>query len=360
MNVIKFLEEHGVEKLKSEKAIKVREYPEYNAMVLNYDMIESTKTDPIVMECRALILSMDSPYRVISRSFTRFFNYTECPRTTEFDFNKAVFWEKMDGSIINVFWLNGEWTASTRSMIGDAQTQMGEKFTDIFKSVFDFTKIPLRYIGNTFIFELVSPKTRVVKPYKIDDVYLLAVRYTNDEIEYAPSQLKLVADEFGVKLPARFEINEYADIERQIDTLEAFDEGFVGAIYGDNGIVHRIKFKSKSYLAIAHLRDNGAISLKKVVTLVFAQDYAEYLGYFPEDTHIFEPYIKAYEKMFIDVNETYAKFSHIESQKEFALNVKDLPIGNIMFQMRKGNVFSDIAAKLSEDSKVNLLQSYII
>lgn len=64
----------AIEELTKEFAIKVRQYDE-GLLVLNYDQIESPKSHPIVMECRALIL--DTDFNVVSRAFDRFFNIHE-------------------------------------------------------------------------------------------------------------------------------------------------------------------------------------------------------------------------------------------------------------------------------------------
>jgi hypothetical protein len=112
MEVIKYLKEHGIAKLVSEFSIKVKEYDE-GLIVLNYDQIESPKAHPIVMECRGLII--DEEFNVVSRSFDRFFNYGEQPQTQEhIDWNKAICFEKVDGSLIKIYNWNNDWYVSTR------------------------------------------------------------------------------------------------------------------------------------------------------------------------------------------------------------------------------------------------------
>ena len=73
LEVQKYLKEKGVEALKQEFSIIVKEAGDL--LVLNYNQIESPKTHPIVIECRSLIL--DKQYNVVSRSFDRFFNLQE-------------------------------------------------------------------------------------------------------------------------------------------------------------------------------------------------------------------------------------------------------------------------------------------
>lgn len=96
MLVIDFIKEHGLEKLQEELHIVVSDYPD--RVVLNYSQIASPKLDPIVRECRALILRK-SDWSIMSRSFDRFFNYGEDQNSDSFDITKATCAEKMDGCL---------------------------------------------------------------------------------------------------------------------------------------------------------------------------------------------------------------------------------------------------------------------
>lgn len=74
MEVQKYLEIHGLEKLKQEFSIVVTDYPD--RVVLNYSQIESPRFHIICDECRALILRK-SDWSVMARSFDRFYNWGE-------------------------------------------------------------------------------------------------------------------------------------------------------------------------------------------------------------------------------------------------------------------------------------------
>ena len=85
LNVQKFLlaqKEQGLsnaqafEQLTEQLAIKVKHYPEEGIVLLDYHMIDSPKMNPVVIECRSLILHFDT-FEVVSRKFDRFFNYLE-------------------------------------------------------------------------------------------------------------------------------------------------------------------------------------------------------------------------------------------------------------------------------------------
>lgn len=368
MKVIDFLNKHynvvdGISKLKDDLFIKIREYPEDGIMILNYDMISSPKLDPIVRECRSLILENKPPFKIVSRSFRRFFNYLECPDTEKLNFNSSIVWEKLDGSIINLYFHNGKWNCSTRSMaFAEGETVQGYIYADIVKGVFDFSI--LDKIENarekTFVCELVSPKTRVVKPYPKDDLYLLTVINKESDREEDVLTLKEISEKIGLKLPNYCMLNSFAEVEAFINSnCEAFDEGFVIADYSNPRKVHRIKMKNKAYLAIAHLRDNGVISPKRVALLVWKNDYDEYLKYFPEDRQFFEPFIEAFNKMMADKDALWDANKNVADQKEFALAVNKSPVQKILFQLRKGMVMEDIVNKLFDESKLNMLKAYI-
>ncbi len=363
MKVIDFINKNGVQALIDDFHIKVRDYPEDGIMVLNYDMIESPKWEPITRECRALILENTAPYKVVSRSFYRFFNYLECPRTDEMDFDNAVVWEKIDGSIINVYFHNGEWKCSTRSMANaEGETATGHVYSDIVNGVLNLSTFDLfDFVARdkTFVLELVSPKSRVTKPYPVDAVYLLAVidKYTG--VEFGLNDLRIVADTLGIFLPEYAKLTSYKDVQNLIDKCEAMDEGFVIANYADLAKVHRIKMKNPSHVAIAHLRDNGAISQKRVSLLVWENDEEEYLKYFKEDLQFFQPYINAREKMWNELNILRDKTAHIKDQKEFAMEVKDSSLSGIMFRLRKGEPLETIIKNMFISTKLSIINNFI-
>lgn len=357
LEVQKYLIENSISKLIENYSIKVREYDNYGIIILNYSMIDSPKLDPIVRECRSLILENKAPYNVVSRSFDRFFNYGECPDTNKFNLNTAILWEKIDGSIINVYRYNNTWNISTRSMaVGEATTPIGDNFANIFKSVVNLDVFNKYNDDNkTFIFELVSPLTRIVKPYKESDVYLLSVRCKNTGKEATLEELHNYSKELNIKLPKYYKFVDYDSIVASFKDIDAFDEGYVAIDFTNH---HRIKIKNPSYLAIANLRENGAISEKRLVHLVFAGDTEEYLNIFPEDTDIFEPYIKAFTLLLSDIHDNYTKYKNIDNQKEFALAIKNLHYKSILFQMRKGEAVQDILDNTRAESKVDLLTYY--
>src|ERR1039457_173330 len=105
LKVQEYLANNSLQKLQEEHNIEVRDYPVENLVVLNYDMIECDKNDPIVQECRALILEKNT-WKVVARSFDRFLNAGEDSNSKVFPVSKSRIEEKIDGSITSVYFFN--------------------------------------------------------------------------------------------------------------------------------------------------------------------------------------------------------------------------------------------------------------
>lgn len=150
------------------------------------------------------------------------------------------------------------------------------------------------------------------------------------------------------------------DCVKAANDLSDQEEGYVANFEG-----WRIKIKSPAYLAIARLRNNGAMSVPRIVNLIWRGDEEEYLSYFNEDRVVFDPWIRRRDLLKEKVVEFYDKIKNIESRKEFASCVKNMPFAPMLFKRRDGKSFEEIFSNLGEnglDSKssqflVNLLKS---
>jgi hypothetical protein len=361
LEVQKYLKNHPYEQLTEELGIKVKD--EYDdRVVLNYHQIDSYKHrfNPIVMECRGLILSKPD-HEILCRSFDRFWNYGEDPNSDKFDITKAVATDKIDGSLCNVYNDGDKWQVATRQMAFAEGSIPNKKktYADIFQEAIgdDINKI-FEFISNdlTIIFEIVSPETRVVTPYKDKAVYLLDVRNRDTGLYLGNEMTRFWVITKNTKwlYPKKYEFKTWEEVIEASKVLPAMEEGYVTKIDS-----WRIKLKNPAYLAIAHLRENGAITEKRVVKLIFMQDHEEYLLHFPEDKQEFMPYIIAYTQMLSDIMLKQEEFGKIEDQKEFALAIADCPAKGVLFAMRKGRKLSDILENFTDNYKTNLLKEYI-
>ena len=116
LNVQRFITADGWEALTTKLGIKVTAYPDNGVAVLNYTP-KSPKTHPVVVECRALILSYPGA-EVVARSFDRFFNRNEDGVDEEaFDFRDSWCMCKYDGTLILFYFCTqtDRWEIATRT-----------------------------------------------------------------------------------------------------------------------------------------------------------------------------------------------------------------------------------------------------
>ncbi|MCK5600347.1 T4 RnlA family RNA ligase [Candidatus Pacearchaeota archaeon] len=360
MLVQEFIRENGLNPLKEQPYhLDITEY-DNGLVVLNYNQINSPKNNPIIKECRGLILDSNNDWSVVARSFDRFFNYGECQyyKPEMYPMTEAIVLDKLDGTFITVYWFDDKWNVATRKM---AFAEGGTKFDSTYRELFDkaFPDWESKLEGTnksvSFVFELTSPENRIVTPYSEYKVYLLTIRDNKEEREWNFRDVKTVAKWLGVETPKTYKMNSIEEVIKSSKELPAMEEGYV-CVWPDH---YRLKLKNPSYMAIAHLRNNGDISLRRVARLVMAVDEEEYLTYFPEDRKIFEPYVNAYNKMMIEVENNWFCFHDEKNQKRFALSIKDVPAKHILFAMRnKGKTMEEALDDLNDEAKISLLENY--
>jgi hypothetical protein len=283
--------------------------------------------------------------------------------------------EKVDGSLVRFWWnpFDGMWRVATRKMaFAEGPVTNGTMtFSDIVNRVI---VSPNMYfyddddlIGKTIICELVSPETRIVKPYGETALYYLATR-DNKTGEYLTIPEHTENRKYdlgwyftGMKFPKVYTFATLPECLEALRELPTLDEGYV-ACTPDNW---RIKVKSPTYLAVAHMRNNGAMSESRIVYTIMSGEADEYLNYFDEDREVFKPWIDAYNALVEELRLSFSKYYGIQDQKTFALAVKDLPYAGLLFSMRKtGKTGAELLAQTlkkcdkgkAPDSFVNMLR----
>jgi len=369
MNLIDKLKEYqaaGLDplvKIEEDFAIKTRVVGAY--ALFDYDQINSPRKHPIADECRGVVVHMPT-LEVVRRMFDRFYNFGEFPELEkEFDWSTAVVDEKVDGSIIGV-WFNDEswtWEVGTRgNAFGDntVTTLSGEDGTITFRQLFlralnktegEFRLWASLKLGmhRTYIFELCTLENKVVTAYDSDKVFLLGIRYDiiGGFLEVSPSELDLIAGQMGVLRPQSYSLSSFEDCVKAANELGGLKEGFVVR----DGQNRRMKIKSVAYVAAHHLRGNG-MTPKRAVALALAGEIPEFCSYFPEYLEVLQPYLERADQVKVDILTAYDNFRNIEDQKEFAMCVKDLPFANVLFSLRKGMSLHDVIEKMNDATKV--------
>jgi hypothetical protein len=343
----------AVEHLKTTYGInsKVEEYSAGKLYLLDYDQINSPKTDPIVIECRSLILGWTDyeGFFPISRKFDRFFNYGEAIEYyTDFNINNAVVMEKADGSICGVYYnpFTDRWDISTRGMpFASGEHVLGGTFRDKILDAFGVTEENFQQIMEwgfsrewTFIFEYCSPENRIVTKYESPIMVFLGATRT-DGVQCDPQyQYGYLVSTFNMKMNVRsakkydFE-KDFLNLCNEANSLPNMEEGFV--LY-DHQSGKRVKIKSSAYLVAHRLRGNDPVPTRKnMLELVLSGETSEFLIYFPEWTELVDGLQKEVDDFMVSMDYTYSAYRHLESQKDFALSIKGLYGSGFLFNARK-------------------------
>ena len=96
-------------------------------IMFKYNQIESDFSNPLVRECRGIILK-EGTFEVVCHAFDKFGNYGES-YAPEIDWETAVVQEKCDGSLIKIWYDDDDWHISTNGTIDafKAFTDGGER-----------------------------------------------------------------------------------------------------------------------------------------------------------------------------------------------------------------------------------------
>lgn len=375
MKLIEFFKENnfntvseGVEKLKQDFGIKVKEYPS-GLFVFNYCQIESPKTNDIVMECRGLILRDN--FEIVCRPFDRFFNLGEALNITEnFNVSSSIVYEKLGGSLCKVYHNGDRWQVATRgTAYAESENYTGEIFEvmmlrafgcktpEEFSKILDYHSIPQNW---TLVFEYTSPNNRVVTPYSEDKMYLLGIRENNtgrDLFDTVELVYRTIKDHLNIALPRTFEFSSPEDMREFVNSLDGLQEGVVAYDLENN---LRVKVKADQYVAVHRLRGDSIPTPKRILGLVVTNETEEYLAYFPEERERFIPYMESFEELQSKILEIHNLSKGIKDQKEFALFVKDYVFSFVLFQARK-NSEDPLHVLNTQDTarKIKLMESWM-
>jgi hypothetical protein len=363
-------------------------HPQYpNLVQFSYDQIESPKDHPIVRECRGIILDSANNWNVVAYPFNRFFNYGE-PCADKIDWSTARVQEKVDGSLIIMYYYDGKWHVATRGSIGASGTVGDWKkvdtdeawtFKDLFWDAANFWLTDrlekLDFLRNfTLIFELTSPLNRIVCDYtKMDIKYaldgtgtrltLIGVRNNNTLQEHSLTTFNV---NYGLDLTKLHIVKEFP--------LTSFDEVIAAAeklnpLQQEGYVVvdahfNRVKIKSPKYVALHHLRDG--FGTRRLMELIQHGEDGEFLSYFREFEEQFKFYKVRYDYIlntmdsdWYIVNEKMNRSGlpgSTYTQKDFALEAVKCLIPGFLFEKRKNiNVIAkDYLKKMNVDKVIEI------
>lgn len=322
--------------LASEFAIRVVRHPSLPLVALKYSQLDSPKAHPIVRDCRGLTLEVDT-WDVVGLPLRRFFNAGEVAEEfARFDWTDFETMTKEDGSLIILYHYQGAWHANTSGSFGLGECGFsGKSWGDLFweTSGIDRDRLIPEW---TYIFEMWTPHNKVVRSYAKPTTFLLAVTDPANLLELPTMMADKEAEELGVPRPERHDFRSMAEIAGFLEGREAADPTFEGVVVRDrNG--QRWKIKSRTYLSLHHLVDNGNLyNPRRLVPLVLAGEVDEVVVVMPEIREAVEETRDRVDRAYAEAAAVWEAYQGIKDQGDFARAIRGkTPFTGLLFSARK-------------------------
>lgn len=313
-----------------EKFISEQKHPEIDLWIYNYTSKAQyeKKWDEITMMCRGLIL--DNNGKIIARPFKKFFNMEEhIQKNGKLPSEDFKVYEKYDGSLGILYWLNDEPRLATR---GSFTSEQAKKGTEILHTKFKHYPFNKRL---TYLFEIIYPKNRIVIDYKgKEELILLAVIDTETGEE-------LPLENFS-EFPIAKIYGGITDIKKLKEMQEDNKEGYV--IKFDSGL--RLKLKFEEYVRLHRLVTETSskriweyLKENKPVDELLDKVPDEFFKWVKEKIETLQ---KEYSLIEEEARKEFNNIKRIEARKEFAQEAVKKRTKAILFRMLDNEDYSEV------------------
>ena len=203
--------------------------------------------------------------KIVALPFPKFFNLEETKYTKNLDISKFKFAnEKIDGSLISVFQLNGKMYCKSMKSVESDVSKEAQKYFDSNELIKNHAK-EILFCGYSPMYEYVSPTCKIVIDYKETKMFFLGCRDMKTGKIFYPTQN---GDAMFTRIPKKFEtdkeINEYLktpNVEGVVITLE---DG------------QMVKVKTEEYCKIHRIISN--FSDKSIVESIVEEKFDDLIG----------------------------------------------------------------------------------
>lgn len=324
--------------------ITANKHPEYDIWILNYTPKTQAKKywDLYTLSCRGLVINANGD--IIARPFQKFKNLEEHD-PSEIDMNqKYEIFEKMDGSLIILFYYfdKMEWIVASRNSFISEQSITAKKMIN--KSTYDVLDN-----NKTYLFEVIYPENRIVVNYgNINDIVLLGVvdTKTGDELCYG-GMMKKYSNHFTIV--KKYAITNVTDLSELRKYEQENHEGFV--VKFKNGFRVKVKFKE-------YVRLHGILTNVSNITiwehLMNGYNFDELLDMVPDEFYQWVTITaNNLKNNYIDVERNALKefinvyyYKGMTNRKDFAMSVINSKYRGILFNIYDVKKYSDIIWKM--------------
>lgn len=318
----------------------------------------------------------DSLSLIRSFPFTRFFNKEE-EASDKINLSNADMLEKLDGTMVGVFFLNGNiknphW--HTRRMISSHQPDRDMTLTSFHGKEYPLINLIGNYVKQipfdekdgeyTFVFEFIHDATTVWTKYGENKygLYLIGARRLLDHLEMNEQELDDTAKRLGTPRPKRWDsVNDINAIDSLMQQMAKEISGFEGFVFRDRETGKRIKLKDADYVRKHHMLDK--LTYKNLLVDVIKGETNEILSYFPNakeriDT-IYKKYVDFINKVSREVINWRDKnldkrelFEKLNGKKAKRWNVKKgAPIDKISPDIKNGFIRHCIFKHIDNDDE---------
>jgi RNA ligase len=226
----------------SKDLIKIGYHPTLDLFILNYtEKVQYENLwDDFLLQARGLVVNSEG--NIVARPFRKFFNIEEGKHTPTSEFDV---YEKMDGSLIIVFWYDGGWVVASRGSFTSDQAIAAKKLLDTMN-------INSLSVGATYLFEYTSPWNRIVVNYGGEEkLTMLGAIDTDTGVEAPYSVLEFIGNHpLGCDVVKRYYgVTDYTKLKAAVlDNAEGFVVRF------SNG--DRMKVKGDEYVRLHKVMTN--------------------------------------------------------------------------------------------------------
>jgi RNA ligase len=363
MELINYLKQFGIAQLQDEfniKAVYSIAYPEL--VTLCYDHTKTSRNS-ITNECRGIVLDKNT-FEIKAYPFSRFGDY-DPKKTTDFDFSDFKCFEKIDGSLIILYFYAGKWQIGTKSMpdgrgkIAGLDQNYEQMFWELWHE--NGFALPTRH-DFTYLFELKFPSNRqYITQTTTKSIALIGLRniqtFEEVDIETAVQTHLIPAWNLVVSKP----MTSISDIwEHAIALNPSVDEGFVLLDKKFN----RLKVKSPAYELIALLRrqsDDPAVNavinrdnFKRLIKIAKYSTDKAFLSRYSNCETDFERIIQA-KSVLMERLEHILKEVHSLEGAAFGQYCKKSPFQKFVFHLKKVANVPLFLKQGSEDAFVEMM-----